>query len=190
MSRPNPRHPRPWHGGALFGEGRRVPLDREARARFRFLLRAHARAGRLPAKGEWIGAALLKRLGADGRCDPSHATLAADAGCSDRTARRATCRLRDLGLLRWEQRLVRAGWRAEQTSNAYQLQMLPAATHALAVGARSSGGQAGRETPRIGIPLCTASAAEVAAAHRALADRRRVIEQRLLGRGVRALAGG
>jgi hypothetical protein len=29
--------------------------------------------------------------------------------------------MRGLGLLRWQTRLVRAGWRAEQTSNAYEL---------------------------------------------------------------------
>jgi hypothetical protein len=121
MPRSNPHHPRPWHRGSLFGDGRRRPLDREQRARFRFLLRAHARAGRLPAKHEWVGLALLKRLGADGECTPAHDTLGGDAGCSGRTVRRATASMRGLGLLRWDQRLVRSGWRAEQTSNAYEL---------------------------------------------------------------------
>lgn len=44
----------------------------------------------------------------------SHATLADDAGCCDRTVRCATAAMRDLGL-------VRTGWRIEQTSNAYML---------------------------------------------------------------------
>jgi len=78
-------HPCPWRSGSLFGTGRRRHLDRDQRARFRYLLRAHARAGRLPPKGEWVGAALLKRLGDTGQCDPSHETLATDAGCSSRT---------------------------------------------------------------------------------------------------------
>lgn len=138
--RSNPRHPRPWHRASVFGDGRRVPLDRERRARFRFLLHAHARAGRMPAKHEWVGLALLKRLGTDGQCDPAHDTLAADAGCSARSVRRATARMQALGLLRWDQRLVRAGWRAEQTSNAYEL--VPTA----AAPAVSCGGQSGRET--------------------------------------------
>jgi hypothetical protein len=116
-----PNHPRPWHRDSLFGPGPRRPLDREQRARFRFLLRAHARARRLSAKAEWVGAALLKRLGEDGRCDPAHATLAVDAGCGARTVRRALVLMRMLGLLRWTTRLVRNGWRAEQTSNAYEL---------------------------------------------------------------------
>jgi hypothetical protein len=42
-------------------------------------------------------------------------------GVSSRTVRRATDILRRLGLLLWQTRLVRAGWRTEQTSNAYLL---------------------------------------------------------------------
>lgn len=52
-------HPRPWHRGSLFGDGPRRPLDREQRARFKFLVRAHARAGRLPAKQQWVAESLL-----------------------------------------------------------------------------------------------------------------------------------
>jgi DNA-binding transcriptional MocR family regulator len=110
-----------FHRNSGFGPGPRRPLDRNERARFKFLVRAHARAGTLPAKQEWIANALLKRLGEDGQCDPSYATLAADAGCSESTAERACAKLKDLGLLRWTQRLIRNGWRAEQTSNAYEL---------------------------------------------------------------------
>lgn len=133
-------HPRPWHRGSVFGAGPRRPLDREQRARFRFLLRAHTRAGRLSPKAEWVGKALLKRLGTDGECDPAHATLASDAGCSVRTVQRATVAMRALGLLRWTTRLLRAGWRTEQTSNAYEL-----VPNAAAV-VLSCGGQAGGQT--------------------------------------------
>ena len=114
MPRPNPRHPRPWHRGSVFGDGHRRPLDREQRARFRFLLNMHHRFGRLTRAARDVGEALVRRLGADGRCDPTHATLASDAACDARTVRRATAALRDLGMLRWQTRLVRAGWRAEQ----------------------------------------------------------------------------
>jgi hypothetical protein len=181
MPRPNPRHPRPWHRGSVFGDGRRVPLDRERRARFRFLLHAHARAGRITPKAEWVGLALLKRLGADGQCDPTHDTLAADAACSARTARRATASMRGLGLLRWETRLVRVGWRAEQTSNAYEL--VPAAAPPVSVP--RCGGQTGRETKRIEssyYPQFTT--AEIQAAQAALAQRRAAIEGRLLRKGI------
>ena len=94
MPRP---HPRPWHGGSVFGPGPRRRLDRNQRARFRFLLNAHKRAGRLTDKTEDVGAALLKRLSDAGRCDPSQATLANDAGCEERTVRRAICAMRDVG---------------------------------------------------------------------------------------------
>jgi hypothetical protein len=82
--------------------------------------------------------ALLGRLGAAGRIDPSHATLAGLARCSERTVRRATKRLSELGLLRWQQRIDRAGWRTEQISNAYEF--LPESLPPY------SGGQTGRKT--------------------------------------------
>src|SRR5215211_1578654 len=139
-------HPRPWRRGSVFGDGRRVPLDRERRVRFRFLLSAHRRARRLTPTAELVGTALLKRLGADGQCDPAHATLAADVGCSARTVGRATVAMRDLGLLRWDQRLIRSGWRAEQTSNAYEL--VSAAVPAIVLPVPRCGRQSGRETQK------------------------------------------
>jgi hypothetical protein len=139
-------HPRPWRHGSLFGDGRRVPLDRERRARFRFLLSAHRRARRLTPTAELVGTALLKRLGTDGQCDPAHATLATDVGCSARTVGRATAAMRDLGLLRWDQRLVRNRWRAEQTSNAYEL--VPTAAPVTVLPMPRCGRQNGRETPK------------------------------------------
>jgi hypothetical protein len=51
--------------------------------------------------------------------------VANDADCEERSVRRATDALRGLGLLRWQRRIVRSGWRVEQISNAYEL--LPAA---------------------------------------------------------------
>jgi hypothetical protein len=65
-------------------------------------------------------------LARDGRCDPSHARLAADAGVGESTVERALADAKALGLLDWDRRLVRTGWRAEQTSNAYVL-LLPGA---------------------------------------------------------------
>jgi hypothetical protein len=50
-----------------------------------------------------------------------------------------------LGLLTWQRRIVRAGWRTEQTSNAYML--IPTA----ALPAVCCGGQSGRATKRIDI---------------------------------------
>src|SRR4051794_29511372 len=135
--------PRPWRRGSVFGDGRRVPLDRERRARFRYLLNAHRRARRLTPTAELVGTALLKRLGVDGQCDPSHATLAADVGCSVRSVGRATATMRRLGLLRWQTRLVRNRWRAEQTSS--QFELVPTAPLPVA----ACDGQNGRQTRKV-----------------------------------------
>jgi hypothetical protein len=90
-----------------------------------------------------------------------------------------TIAMRGLGLPRWGQRLVRAGWRTEQSSNAYVL--VP--TAAAPVTAPHCGGQAGREIRRIEIPYCPQfTAAEIQVAQATLAQRRAVVEARLLGK--------
>jgi hypothetical protein len=171
---------RPWHRGSIFGDGPRRALDREQRARFRFLLNAHRRARRLTPLSEVIGNALVRRLGVDGQCDPSHDTIASDAGCCARTVRRALEAMRVLGLVVWQRRIVRDGWRVEQTSNAYLL--APVATpNPPAIRAPRTGGQTGRQTLQSVLP--PASPADVAAAQAALAQRRAAIEGRLLTRG-------
>jgi hypothetical protein len=173
-------HPRPWHRDSIFGDGPRRPLDREQRARFKFLLNAHRRARRLTAHAELVGAALVKRLGVDGQLDPAHATLAADVGCASRTVRRALDAMKAIGLLMWQRRLVRDGWRVAQTSNAYLL-ALTANPHA--TPSFSCGGQSGRQTTKQVIhTVPQVSLAEVRAAQAALAERRRVIEQKMLTR--------
>jgi hypothetical protein len=121
MPRPNPHHSRPWHRDSLFGDGPRRPLDREQRAVWRARLDLHRRAGRITALHALVGLALARRLGTDGRLDPSHDTIADDTGCSARTVRRALAALAGCGLARWTRRLVRDGWRAVQASSAYEL---------------------------------------------------------------------
>jgi hypothetical protein len=138
---PNP-HPRPWRRDSIYGDGPRRRLDREQRARFRFLLNAHRRARRLTPTAELVGSALVRRLGVDGQLDPSHDTIGEDAGCSSRTVRRALAALKAVGLVMWQCRLVRDGWRVTQTSNSYLL--VPAGVGTLA--AVSTDGQNGRQT--------------------------------------------
>ena len=115
------QHPRPWHRGSEFGAGLRFPLDRERRCVWRVRLDLARRAGRITALHALVGEALLRRQGTDGRCDPSHDTLAEDVGCCARTVRTALAALFQIGMLRWINRLVRVGSRVEQTSNAYTL---------------------------------------------------------------------
>jgi len=124
MPAPLPR--RRFRNASTFGAGRRAPLDRNARARFIWLVKQDRRHGRISATGEDVGLELVKMLGEDGRLDPSHETIRARVGCKAvSTVRRQLNRLRDLGRITWERRLRRdagTGWRAEQISNAYILQ--------------------------------------------------------------------
>jgi hypothetical protein len=180
---PSP-HPRPYHAGSLFGDGPRRPLDREQRAQFRFLLAAHRRARRLTPHAEMVGSALVRRLAVDGQCDPAHDTIAADVGCCARTVRRALEALKAVGLLIWQRRLVRDGWRTSQTSNAYVL--VPSGIGTLpAAPAKRSGGQTDRETRLESSLLPPASPQAVADARAALAKRRASVEARLLNKGAR-----
>lgn len=116
-------HPRPWHAGSLFSAGPRCPLSPGQRALWLARLVALRRARRLSPAEELVGRECLRLLGADGRLDPSHETLAGRAGVGERTVRRALRKLAEARLLTWERRLVRrpGAWRAEQTSNAYAL---------------------------------------------------------------------
>ncbi len=131
-SAPNPHHPRPWRRGSVFGDGPRRPLSADERRTW--LARAHGerKGRRLTALHVEVGRALLRHLGVEGQCDPSHATLAKGASCDPSSVLRALNALREVGLVTWERRLVRRPWpaggrgasRAEQTSNAYEL-LLP-----------------------------------------------------------------
>jgi hypothetical protein len=51
--------PRRWRSNSVFGDGPRAPLDRNARARFAYLLDAHHRAARLTRAARDVGRALL-----------------------------------------------------------------------------------------------------------------------------------
>ena len=122
-----------WHRDSIFGPGPRQPLDRERRARFRFLVRQHRGANRLTACDVDVADVLVSALGDDGQLDPSHTTIAERALCHVATVRRALGRLRNLGLVSWVRRLVRGsdtGWRCEQGSNAYVLRTPACDAHA------------------------------------------------------------
>jgi hypothetical protein len=161
-----------WHRDSIFGPGPRVPLDRNARARFRFLCRAHRGANRLTANDVAVGEVLVGALGNDGRLDLSHDAIATRAQCHAATVRRALGRLRGLGLVSWVRRLVRGsgtGWRCEQGSNAYCLAAPACDAHA----ARPVKRYQTREEAREERPLATAVATDL------LVARREVMAQRL-----------
>jgi len=185
MPAPLPR--RRFRNASIFGQGRRAPLDRNARARFIWLIKQDRRHGRLSATGEDVGLELVKMLGEDGRLDPSHETIRDRVGCALSTVRAQLNRLRDLGRITWERRLRRdsgTGWRAEQTSNAYVL-LACACDADPRPGVRFIRKE--RASPRLSVAhqpqLPVPTEAEQRAAQAALAERRAVIEARLLGKG-------
>jgi hypothetical protein len=177
-------HAHPWHRGSIFGEGPRHPLDRERRAVWKARLAMHERAGRITSDHEKIGEALLKRLGTDGRCDPSHATLAADTGKDVSTVKRALKAFHACGLVSWAKRIVRAGQRVVQTSNAYLLTLgaapnfpadrceVPSARQTL----KDIDSSVQQSVPEV-------SERERREAQAAMAKRRAVVDARLLTRG-------
>jgi hypothetical protein len=59
--------------------------------------------------------------GRGGSIHPSHETLAGRADCHPSTVQRALHAARDLGLVQWTERRVRAAWRCLRTSNRYWL---------------------------------------------------------------------
>jgi DNA-binding transcriptional MocR family regulator len=63
--------------------------------------------------------------GHGGLCVPSHETLAERARCSISTVQRALMQARDLGLISWIERRVRASWRWLRTSNRYWMETPP-----------------------------------------------------------------
>ena len=129
------------HREKVFGSGRAVPLDRNAKARVMTLARALSRAtepgkhyGELSAKFLAVLHALLWGFhnAVSGRCFPSYEAIAERAGCARSTVYEAIRALERVGLATWCNRLVRireAGpdlfgraynrWRVIRTSNAY-----------------------------------------------------------------------
>jgi hypothetical protein len=172
-------HPHPWRRESVFGDGLRIPMCRERRAVWRARLTMFRRARRITPLFEDIGLAMLKRLGTDGRLDPSHRTLAEDIGCDPRSVQRALVAFRSCGLVLWVRRIARDGWRTSQISNSYALAI--AETPAIPVPACDR--QRVRETRLVDFSLRTASSRAVADACAALAKRRVVVEVMLMTGG-------
>ena len=101
----------------VFGPGRAVPLDRNAKARIAAYSRAWDRLHRQPGqRGGALGRAALDVLGAllwvfhnarSGGCFPSYETIAGKAGCARSTVAEAIKALEFAGVLTWQNRIVR-----------------------------------------------------------------------------------
>lgn len=125
----------------MFGEGRAIPLDRNAKARIMVFARAlmHRTGegkhyGVLTAKFVAVLGALLWGFhnAASGRCFPSYERIAQKADCSRASVYSAIHALERAGILSWVNRIVRVRewgpdlfgraqnrWRVIRTSNAY-----------------------------------------------------------------------
>ena len=125
----------------MFGEGRLLPLDRNAKVRIMTLARAlmHRTGegkhyGVLTAKFVAVLGALLWGFhnAGSGRCFPSYERIAEEADCSRATVYTAIHALERAGLVSWVNRIVRVRewgpdlfgrarnrWRVIRTSNAY-----------------------------------------------------------------------
>jgi hypothetical protein len=79
------------------------------------------RAGNLTRAYRDVLLTLATFRGAGGLICPAHATLADRTQCSASTVRRALAQAFRVGLVSWEERRIRAGWRWLRTSNAYRL---------------------------------------------------------------------
>ena len=126
----------------MFGEGRLLPLDRNAKVRIMTLARAlshRTEAGRhygvLTAKYLAVLRALLWDFhnAGTGRCFPSYEALMIAADCARSTVYEAIRALEDTGLLTWCNRILRVRemgadlfgraanrWRVVRTSNQYR----------------------------------------------------------------------
>ena len=134
----------------IFGEGPRIPLDREAKVRIMHLARALKHKA-LPGKhyriltGKFVDVlhAMLWLIhdGRSRQCNPSYETIADKAGCAMSTVCEAIKALELAGILSWVNRIVRARvreqdlfgqwatiWRVLRTSNAYVFRDLTSKT--------------------------------------------------------------
>jgi hypothetical protein len=158
----------------VFGPGRAVPLDRNAKARIAAYAKAWDRQHRQPGqRGGALGRAALDVLSAllwafhnarSGVCFPSYERIAEKAGCARSTVAEAIKTLEWAGVLTWQNRITRvrervqdlwgrAGWRWRviRTSNAYAFRDPQAAVSG--VPASKSDQRTGTPDQELKIPL-------------------------------------
>jgi hypothetical protein len=117
----------------LFGNGRLIPLDREAKNRIRMLMRALTHPtepgkhyGAVTAKAEEVGRVLLWVFhnAKTGLCIPGYETIAKEAHCHRDTVAEAIKMLETAGILTWCNRrtrvTVRGVRKVVRTSNSYR----------------------------------------------------------------------
>jgi hypothetical protein len=174
----------------VFGTGRAMPLDRNAKARIAAYARAWDRRHRQPGqRGGALGRAALDVLGAllwtfhnarSGVCFPSYERIAERAGCARSTVAEAIKALEWAGVLTWQNRITRVRercrdlwgcegwrWRVIRTSNAYVFKD-PKAAEMTGIPSKSDY-RMGTQDQEIKIPLEAAAIDPASPLERALA---------------------
>jgi hypothetical protein len=131
---------------------------------------------------------LVDRVGYDGRCDPSHATIAEKTGTSVATVKRAIAKGIELGLISATMRVIRVAGRVLQRTSAY---LFPAPKKP-EIKAETSVAQAELEPRSSDLESFLLTRMEpisdaVRIARAALAERCAQLEARMLRRGSRPL---
>jgi DNA-binding transcriptional regulator YhcF (GntR family) len=114
----------------LFGHGRAVPLDREAKIKLMHRARVLVRTREIGRADFVIFETLLYTFhnGITGRCFPSYEKIAESSGAARSTVHLALHMLEKWGLLTWHNRLIRVRRDGQvipvRTSNAYQFPRL------------------------------------------------------------------
>jgi hypothetical protein len=116
---------RKWRRNSVYGDGLRVPLTPVEIALFRAKLLLARRPRRLTQTCVRVGEFMARTLGDDGRLEPSVEEIAKACQCARSTAHDCLRRLKAEKFLDWDNRIVRNGWRVDQTTNAYRLRVPP-----------------------------------------------------------------
>jgi Helix-turn-helix domain len=167
----------------VFGPGRCVPLDRNAKVRVMMLARALMRRqepgkayGRITAKYLEVLRALLWTFhnAASGKCFPSYEAIAEAAACSRTSVYHAIRMLEQIGVLSWVNRIKRVReyvpglfgkasawrWRVVRTSNAYVISDPLASKFNFSPGTTTQGFMQEKLTANSGPPRRGEAAAE------------------------------
>lgn len=153
-----------WHGGSEYAHSSHFrQMDRNERARWRFLTNTARARRRISAVAHDVAQALLQHQADNGRCDPGHARLARLARCSERAVRYALAALKACGLVDWTRRIVRTADGARQTSSAFRLSLAALATIGQGPGGKRIRGTRIDEDPKGAAPRSDiATAADMA----------------------------
>lgn len=131
------RRARRYHKACKLNGGRRVPRTRRQIEVWRKAVMLHYRRGELTDARLLVILAVPDWLNREnGRCDPSHDTIADRVGVTVRTVQRALADATRLRLIDWDQRAIRFPGETVQITNQYRIfPGLAAATDAPAIEA-------------------------------------------------------